>query len=216
MKKKGYKIILVTIGAIIGAFILLIVLINIFVPEEELQKSAQARAERKKATIEEGAKQEALKAEIERKKIAPEEMARQEALKAEEMAKKETAKVEDSIKKIFEAKKAGDSGVVSIRYAKPNCTVHYDLFPLGLFKYEDELGMKLMPKIKKLYQKHAEIENVIILIRGPFQDRYGNMTWEPVVSFEFTRDVLNQINWSRFFNKDLLKVAENVVWHRKS
>lgn len=128
--------------------------------------------------------------------------------------KKETA--QDSIKKIFGAKKADDSGVVSIRYAKPDCTIHYDFFPLGLFKYEEELGVKLMPKIEKLYKKHAEIESASILIRGPFQDKYGNITWEPVVSFEFTRDIFNRINWDRFLEKDLLKVAKNVTWHRRS
>ena len=204
--KKGCKISLITIGAIIGAFILLVVLISIFVPEEELQKSAQARAERKKAAIEERAKQEALKAEVERKKIAP-----------EEMAKKEIARVERSIKKIFGvAKKADDSGIVRIYYTETDCSIDYRFFPLGLFlKYEGELGVKLAPNIKKLYKTDDQIMNLSIDVISPFQDKYGNMTWELVVSFEFTRDIFNRINWSRFLESDLLKVAENVVWHRR-
>ena len=204
--KKGCKIPLITVGAIIGAFILLAILISIFVPEEEQERMAQARIERKQARMEK------KQAEIERKKVMPEEMARQEI-----------AKVEDSIKKIFGvAKNADDSGIVWMVYAKPlhvldpDCIIRYRFYPLGLFlKYEGELGVKLTPKIKKLYNKHEEIKNIVIRIESPFVDKYGNIAWERVVSFEFSRNLFNRINWRNFSDQDLLKVVENVTWHRR-
>lgn len=198
--KKGCKIPLITVGAIIAAFILLGIIVNIFTPEEEKQKMAQARIEREQARMEK------KQAEIERKKITP-----------EEMAKKETAKVKDSIKKIFGvAKKPDDSGIVRIYYTETHCSIDYRFFPLGLFfKYEGELGVKLAPKIKKLYKTDAQIMTLSVDVISPFQDKYGNMTWELVVSFEFPRYIFNRINWSRFLDNNLLKVAENVIWYRR-
>ena len=197
--KKGCKIPLITVGAIIGAFILFAIIVNIFTPEEEKQKMARARIEREQVRMEK------KQAEIERKKITP-----------EEMAEKNRVKVEDSIKKIFRvAKNANDSGIAWIRYAETDCSIHYRFFPLGLFfKYEGELGVKLAQKIKKLYETNDQIITLSIDVISPFQDKYGNMIWELVVSFEFPRYIFNRINWRNFSGNDLLKVAEDVIWYR--
>ncbi|MBA7496916.1 hypothetical protein ES702_07525 [subsurface metagenome] len=195
--KKGCKIPLITVGAIIGIFILLGIIGEIFIPEEEQERMAQARIERKQARMEK------KQAEVERKKITP-----------EEMAKKEIAKFKDSIKKIFGvAKKPDDSGIVRIYYTETHCSIDYRFFPLGLFfEYEGELGVKLTQKIKKLYKTNDQIMTLSIDVISPFQDKYGNMTWELVVSFEFPRYVFNRINWDRFLDNNLLKVAENVTF----
>lgn len=201
--KKGCKIPLITIGILMGIFILFAILGEIFISDERSQEMAQARIERKRARMEK------KQAEIEKKKIVPEETARQE--------------IEDSIKEIFgAAKKADESGIVWMAYAKPthildpDCVIRYRFHPLGLFfEYEDELGFKLAHKIKKLYEKHEEIKNIVIRIESPFIDKYGNVVWERVVSFEFSRGLFNRINWHNFSDQDLLKITENTTWHRK-
>jgi len=68
----------------------------------------------------------------------------------------------------------------------------------------------LASKIKEVYKKHIEIDNIIIQIASPFKDKYGNITWRQTGSFEFSRGLNNRINWSNFNSQDLLKVTEKV------
>ena len=107
------------------------------------------------------------------------------------------------------------SGVGSIQYTETDVYIQYNFYPLGLFNYETELGVELVPKIRKLYKLSGKFDNIAFLIQGPFQDKYGNLTWKPVVSFEFSRETFNKINWENFLNQDLLKVSKNITWSRK-
>ncbi|GAI86733.1 unnamed protein product [marine sediment metagenome] len=202
--KKGCKIPLIIVGTIIGAFILLAIIISIFPPsEEKKQKMAQAKIEFKQDY-------ESLK-----KSFRELEEAKKE-LKELKEAERKKAMPKNSIKKIFGvAKKPDDSGIVRIYYTETHCSIDYRFFPLGLFlKYESELGVKLAPKIKKLYETDDQIMTLSIDVISPFQDKYGNITWGLVVSFGFTRGIFNRINWSRFLDNNLLKVAEDVTWYR--
>lgn len=121
-----------------------------------------------------------------------------------------------NMEKIFgKPKKIENSGVVSIQYGKTDSAMRYNFYPLGPFKHEDELGIHLAPKIKKLYETSEEFDSIVFVVHGPLQDSYGNIAWKPILSFEFDRSVYNRIVWEKFINQDLLKVAKNVEWFRR-
>ena len=122
----------------------------------------------------------------------------------------------NAVKRIFGQPTGSESsGVGSIRYGEDNSVIHYMFYPVGFFKYEDELGVELASKIRKLYGVGGKFNNITFLIEGLFQDKYGKSQWLPILSFEFTKPIYNRINWQNFINQDLLKVAKNVTWFRK-
>lgn len=107
------------------------------------------------------------------------------------------------------------SGVGRIQYGEDSSVVHYKFYPLGLSKYENELGIELASNIRKLYEVGGKFNSITFFIEGLFRDKYGKTKWLPIVSFEFTKPIYNRINWANFFEGDLLKVAKNITWFRK-
>jgi hypothetical protein len=112
--------------------------------------------------------------------------------------------------------KIEDSGAVIVEYEQPECVIHYNFYPRGKSKYEEELGTELTPKLKKLLEKDENIGNLSITILGPSTDTYGRYGWKSVLSFEFDRETFNSIEWRSFVKKDLLEVVKNLKWYRKS
>jgi len=112
--------------------------------------------------------------------------------------------------------KIEDSGVVLVEYEQPECVIHYNFYPRGKSKYEEELGAELTPRLKKLFERDENIGNAAITIFGPSTDTYGRYGWKPVLSFEFNRETFNSIDWSSFVKQNFLEVVKNLKWYRKS
>jgi len=123
---------------------------------------------------------------------------------------------EENVKKIFGVPtNQDDSGVTEVYYEEIDSAIHYHLYPSGLTSFKKEVGIKLASDIKKLYKKDNRAGNITFLILAPFQNKYGNTSWRPVLSFEFTRDLYTKINWDNFLKQDLLNVVRNLEWFRK-
>lgn len=132
--------------------------------------------------------------------------------------KKEEAPLtpEKLVREIFgRPEKVEDSGVISVEYEQPNCVIHYNFIPPGKSKYEEELGVELTAKIKKLFESDKNIGNVQMTIFGPSTDSYGNYGWKPALYFEMDRDTYNSIDWKNMGKKDLLEAVKNLKWFRK-
>jgi hypothetical protein len=112
--------------------------------------------------------------------------------------------------------KIEDSGAVLVEYEQPECVIHYNFYPRGKSKYEEELGAELTSKLKKLFERDDNIGNAVITIFGPSTDTYGRYGWKPVLSFEFDRETFNSIDWSDFVKQNLLDAVKNLKWYRKS
>jgi hypothetical protein len=112
--------------------------------------------------------------------------------------------------------KIEDSGTVLVEYDPAECVIHYNFQPRGKGKYEEELGNELAPKLKKLFERDGNIEDAFLTIFGPSTDTYGRYGWQPVLSFEFDRDIFDSIDWGSFAKQDLLEVVKNPKWYRKS
>lgn len=199
--KKGRKVFLIVLGSVFF-FILLLLLIGICIPEsEEMKQEKIMRAERQAEVMEQ---RKIREAENEKIRTSPEYL-------AQKKAELEKTEIEKSAKKYFRVpQKDNDSGLTWFLYVDHECTIYYRFYPLGLFKYETELGTRVATNIKLLYKNHSGIHNIIIRISSPFKDDYGNITWKTVGSFGFSRRLYNRIDWSNFNEGELLKVAENV------
>jgi hypothetical protein len=122
----------------------------------------------------------------------------------------------NAVKRIFGQPKGSESsGVVKIIYSESESAVHYNFYPVGLFKYENELGVELASEIRKLYEVGGKFNNITFQVNGLFQDKYGKSQWLRILSFEFTKSIYNRINWDNFLDQDLLKVVQNVKWFRR-
>jgi len=135
-----------------------------------------------------------------------------------ETCKKEEAPLapEKLVRKIFgRPEKVEDSGVISVEYNQPNCVIHYNFYPRGKSKYEEELGAELTAKIKKLFKSDDNIENVQITIFGPSTDSYGNYGWKPILYFELDREIVNSNDWKSLRKQNLLEAVKNLKWFRK-
>jgi hypothetical protein len=135
-----------------------------------------------------------------------------------ETCKKEEAPLtpEKLVREIFgRPKKVEDSGVISVEYAQPNCVIHYNFNAPGKGKYEEELGVELTSKIKKLFESDENLGNVEITIFGLSTDSYGNYGWKPTLYFELDREKLNSDDWKKLDKKKLLEAVKNLKWFRK-
>lgn len=132
--------------------------------------------------------------------------------------KKEEAPLtpEKLVRQIFgRPEKVEDSGVISVEYEQPDCIIHYNFYPPGKSKYEEELGSELTAKIKKLFESDADIGNAQITIFGLSTDTYGNYGWKPTLYFEMDRETFNNTDWKNFRKQNLLETVKNLKWYRK-
>ena len=109
-----------------------------------------------------------------------------------------------------------ESYLYSFSYENDEVSIHYNFNPRREYNYRHELGFELIPKIKKYFEMEPTLQNIKFTIRHPFQADEGNIDWIPILSFEFSREILNHINWEDFLEPELLRVAQNVKIYRKN
>ena len=123
---------------------------------------------------------------------------------------------EKLVREIFgRPEKVEDSGVISVEYTQPDYVIHYNFYPPGKSKYEEELGEELTAKIKKFFDSDQDVGNVQLTIFGLSTDSYGNYGWKPTLYFEMDRDTFKNTDWKKISKKDLLKAVNNLKWFRK-
>jgi hypothetical protein len=105
-----------------------------------------------------------------------------------------------------------DSGVISATYDEDKLEVEYQFYPLGLLAVEKEASLELVPMFKKVFARTAASE-VVVHVMGPFRDRYGNITWMPVLTLGITRTSFEKINWSNIADIEFY-MACDTYWKR--
>lgn len=86
----------------------------------------------------------------------------------------------------------------------------YRFFPVGISELDREIGVDLAPKLREAFEKHAELQKLTVNLYLPYQDVYGNESWELTMRFVFDRDLYQKINWANFQRQDLLKVVKDL------
>ncbi len=103
-----------------------------------------------------------------------------------------------------------DSGVTQVQKSSDGYNVTYNLYPLKGSNYNAELGIKLTQKIKKMYSDKIDVDKIQFTCNGPVEDKYGNITWKPIISFQVNRDIFEKINWDNFQDSNLINVVNDV------
>lgn len=107
------------------------------------------------------------------------------------------------------------SGAVSAKLeGKGRVLLGYRHYPLSAKNINNEIGIMLAPKLRKAFEQHSDLQAVTVNVYAPFQDQYGNTTWEKYVTFTFDRELYEKINWDNFPTRNLLQVAKDVEWHK--
>lgn len=103
---------------------------------------------------------------------------------------------EEETSGIYDVNQTGEDVFISYRYVPPDPEKDYD-----------EIGKELAPKIKNFYEKFPKIDRTVFEIYVPTEEELG---WKKFVSFDMTRKIFNEVEWTDLMNIDLLRIVENV------
>jgi hypothetical protein len=102
------------------------------------------------------------------------------------------------------------SGVIDVGQTDNGILISYHFYVEDLSDFEREIGLDLAPKIKEFYKKIEEADKVDFTIYVPQMDE---SLWRPYVSFEVTRKLIDETDWTRFLDTELLEVVLNVKYY---
>ncbi|NLU09429.1 MAG: hypothetical protein GXW90_00515 [Tepidanaerobacter acetatoxydans] len=128
-------------------------------------------------------------------------------------SKPDTSSPEALLESIFTSPRDDkSSGMTNYQINGSEATIEYNYFPVGISPFDEELGVHLSSKIKDLFEQDY-FDKITIIAKGPFDDGYGNYNWVPLISFEFTREIYDKINWDNFVSQNLVKISQNVKFY---
>lgn len=107
------------------------------------------------------------------------------------------------------------SGAVSAKLeGKGRVLLGYRHYPLKAENIDREIGAILTSKLRRAFEKHPDLQAVTVNVYAPYQDQYGNVTWEKYVTFTFDRELYGKINWDNFVHQNLLNVVKDLQRHK--
>ena len=125
---------------------------------------------------------------------------------------KETS-IEEAVSEVFGKPYPNGTGLASVVVESGVLIIEANLQPTRTTTIEEQVGFLFGSRLKRLYDTVKEVDQVKAKVNLSYSDQYGNITWKPGVSFEFSRAIYQKINWNEFNVYNLLKVAENVTRH---
>jgi hypothetical protein len=105
---------------------------------------------------------------------------------------------------------AQNSGITELEKTDQGLVVNYHLYLAVPQDFDQLIGKELAPKIEKLYKTFEGIDNVTFDVATP--DPAGTGEWRPYCSFDMTRKIYSQLNWTNLLAADLFKVCK-VSYH---
>ena len=129
-----------------------------------------------------------------------------EESKAEEKSEVEILSV-DMLSPIFGTGEEETSGIYSVTQNGEDVFISYRYVPPDPEKSYDEIGQDLAPKIRSFYEKFPKIDRTVFEIYVPSEDELG---WKKFVSFDMTRKIFDEVEWTDMMKIDLLRIVENV------
>lgn len=125
---------------------------------------------------------------------------------AEEKGEVEILSV-DMLYPIFGRGEEETSGIYDVNQSGEDVFISYRYIPPDPDKGYDEIGQDLAPKIKSFYEKFPKIDRTVFEIYVPTEEELG---WKKFVSFDMTRKIFDEVEWTNLMNIDLLRIVENV------
>jgi hypothetical protein len=109
---------------------------------------------------------------------------------------------------IFGEARGVQSGIADLLQTDEEIEVTYHFYTAMAGDVDKEIGLNLAPKIREFYGKFGEVDRVKFGIYVPSTEEETG--WELYVSFVLTRKLVNETEWSKLLDEDLLKIALEV------
>ena len=107
--------------------------------------------------------------------------------------------------------KAATNGILGITYTNNTYNITYQYTIDSGTDITAPIGNELANKIQSIYQKYPNVDQIQFLVYEPMQDNLGNAFLKFGISFDFSRDLNSQINWTNFDPTKLTTIATNVA-----
>jgi hypothetical protein len=101
---------------------------------------------------------------------------------------------------------AETSGIAALEKTDTGLVVNYHLYLPEAQDFDELIGKDLAPKIEQLYKTFKTIDEVTFDVRTP--DVAGTGAWRSYCSFDMTRKIYNELNWTNLLARDLFKVCK--------
>lgn len=98
------------------------------------------------------------------------------------------------------------SGIAALEKTDHGLVVKYHLYLPEAQDFDELIGQDLAPKVEQLYKTFKTIDEVTFVVWTPDVAEIGE--WRQYCSFEMTRKIYNQLNWTTLLASDLFKVCK--------
>jgi hypothetical protein len=98
-----------------------------------------------------------------------------------------------------------NSGVSELTETNEGFTINYHLYLPEQKDFDALIGTDLAPKIQELYKTFKTIDKVTFTVETGVTANPPSL--QPYCSFEMTRKIYNQTNWTNLLARDLFKVC---------
>ena len=98
------------------------------------------------------------------------------------------------------------SGASELTKTADGYEINYHLYLAEQQDFDQQVGADLAPKVEKLYKKFAALDKVTFSVETP--DPANTAEWRPYCSFDMTRQIYSQLNWTNLLARDLFKVCK--------
>jgi hypothetical protein len=98
------------------------------------------------------------------------------------------------------------SGVSELTKSGDSYTINYHLMLPSQNDFDTLIGSDLAPKIEQLYKTFKTLDNVTFTVETGDISNPANV--QPYCSFDMTRRIYNQLNWTNLLARDLFKVCK--------
>jgi hypothetical protein len=112
----------------------------------------------------------------------------------------------DAVAAIMGRASGSSSGVSDLKKSDDSYTINYYLLINDMSDLDAAIGSDLVPKIEKLYKTFPSLDKVTFNVEtGP---QYNPADVKTYCSFDMTRRIYDQLNWTNVLAKDLFKVCK--------
>ena len=98
------------------------------------------------------------------------------------------------------------SGASELNKTADGYEINYHLYLAEQQDFDGQVGADLAPKVEKLYKTFPSLDNVTFSVETP--DPANTAEWKPYCSFDMTREIYAQLNWTNLLARDLFKVCK--------
>jgi hypothetical protein len=129
------------------------------------------------------------------------------ACKEKPAAPAEAVKLEfEAVAAIMEKAEAQVSGISELIKTSDGYEINYHLYLAAQQDFDGQIGADLAPKIEKLYKTFPALDKVTFSVETP--DPSNTARWRPYCSFDMSRQIYNQTNWTNLLARDLFKICK--------